>query len=464
MKLKGINWKNIFCLLFILVISGCGGNGSVSTEPPPPPTSEESPFIYGIKLEPEALRKNIVESYFQTANDFGAPYIKIVVGQDAPPVDYDSLSRLAQKYDVSIIPMFLSSDAPEVQTNAEKFAEFVYEFVKKYKTGMNIKYTEFQNEPAAENDGSGSKINMPLSWRGTAEELVAGNNLAYERIKATYPEIMVGSAGFLSDPNAHIKQYTEKFYQRYFKAKPKFDFFSLHNYPKNYSYVQGTEAGDLASQYHIFETYRKMLNGYGYADKPIFITEGFVDTPFEENGKRSWDWADENEAAVLWVEGYMQALSSSSSNNVMGKIITGIRTKGAMGLIDSSSNTKRNQYYLVKYLLSLLKEYPVYSKHIAGSVNSEHYWVEEFENKQGGKMWVAFNPLLYETKDDLHVPVITRKWMKSSQEWTLNVQSGSSVKISMVINDNVQEETKAVSGGKITITLSDTPVFVEEIK
>mgnify|MGYP001563235116 CR=1 FL=1 len=327
---------------------------------------------------------------------------------------------------------------------------------------MNIRYTEFQNEPNAENDGNGSAIPLPMSWRGTAEQLVNGNNLAYEKIKAKYPDVMVGSAGFIGGSKTYLQQYAEPFYEKYFKAKPKFDFFALHDYPKNRNYTQGTQLGDLSSQYHTFGTYRELLNKYGYGDKPIFATEGFEDRPYEENGMKTRNWG-ENEVVTSWLESYAQTLSSAKKYNVIGKLITGIRTKGNnMGLINSSDNQDRNQYYFVKYLIDFLEEYPIYSQHISGNINSSDYWVEEFKNKKGDRMWVVFNPLLFETTDDARMPVITSKTLKFSQQATINIETVSNVKISKMNNDQVQTETSSVKNGKITITLGDKPVFVEE--
>jgi hypothetical protein len=468
--------KTIVSILFLTVMSVCAHSQTGTNTP--------TKFICGIKISGDDFPyKNLMETYFQTASDLGMGYLKIIAGWDiiepfdnqwrwkvdlggGKGVDYDSIAQLSQKYGISVIPTFEAGMQPlGLQKDSARWARFVYTFINRYKNSMNIQYTEFRNEPNNNNDGSGSTSTLQGDWQGTAEELVTVDNAAYEKVKASYPDIMIGSAGFITGSRIQIQLYTQKFYERYFNAKPKFDFFALHDYPKNYSYVQGTRPGDLVSQYHIFESYRKLLDSCGYADKPILVTEGFEDKPFQDTltSLRSWNWANTNEAAVSWMESYMQALSNSKINNVTGKIITGIRTKGSIGLINNVNNEKRNQYYLVRYLSAFLKKYPVYSGRIAGKINSEDYWIEEFRDTTGSKMWAAFNPLLYTTIDDTLMPAIISKTMKYPQQMVLNVGNANSVRISKVINNAVETDTFNITNNTLVLVLDSLPVFIESL-
>ena len=462
--------------IFIFAVTICVQSQTLTNTP--------TKFIYGIKIEGDDFPyKNLMETYFQTARDLSMDYLKIIAAWDlvepldnqwrwnidlgdGKGVDYDSIAKLSQKYGISVIPNFGAGRQPlGLQKDSARWARFVYTFIDRYKNSMNIQYTEFQNEPNNNNDGSGSTSTLIGDWLGTAEELVATNNAAYVKIKASYPDIMIGSAGFITGSRIQIERYTRKFYKRYFNAKPKFDFFALHDYPKNYNYVQGSQSGDLVSQYHIFENYRKLLDSCGYADKPILVTEGFEDKPFQDTltSLRSWNWANTNEAVVSWMESYMQAVSNSKINNVTGKIITGIRTDGSMGLINNVTNEKRNQYYFVKYLLALLNKYPVYSGHIGGKINSEDYWIEEFRDATGSKMWAAFNPLLYATIDDTLMPAITSKTIKSPQQVVVSIAGAHGVKISKVINGTIKTDTVSVNNNTLTLTLDSLPVFIEPL-
>lgn len=432
------------------------------------------PFIYGLKISgPDTEKVEKLEGYFEVARDIGFTHLKIFVTMDFVhpddtswfwqkkisgdrKIDYDNLAGLSMKYGISIIPMFISPIDIERQKNAKAYSDFVYQFIRRYKESMHIGYIELQNEPNQENDGSGTWSRAP--WRATALDLVRVDNATYDRIKSVYPDIVIGSAGFINGSRQHVERYTKAFYKAYFEARPKFDVFMFHDYPKNTSYLQGTRPGDLASEYYFFETYRSILIEYGYGDKPILISEGFVDTPFLLNGKKNWNWLDEDEASVLWVESYIHTLSNSQKFNIGAKIITGVRTQGTAGLIDDRTGTKRKQYYAVKRLVALLKEYPIYSRSLSGKVNSSNPWIEEFKNKKGHRAWIALNPLLYDTTDEMHMPAVTSKKIVAPQAVTLEIGKAKSVKVETISGT----EIKKASNGKITFEIGRQPVFLTE--
>lgn len=452
-----------------------------------------SGFSFGIMIAPsDAFAIDATETYFEICKNLGARYLKIGIlwdlvepddgrfiwisdmkkdrararrPRDFGPArggrnfDYDYIAALSQKYNISVIPTFLRSRMPERETNSGKYAAFVYAFVKRYKKSMNIDYIEFQNEPNSGNDGSGNGRH----WKGTAESLVRVNNAAYDKIKSAYPDIRIGTAGFISGSKTMINKYTAKFYEEYFKSKPKFDVFMLHEYPKNMNYTQGTKEGDLASQFHIFKTYRKMLNSYGYADKPILVSEGYEDKPFRKYTKLSMDWMDEEEASVLFVESYVFTMMNSEKQNIIGKVISGVRTgiNQNIGLVDAVSGRKRAQYYVIKEMISLLKRYPIYSKHIAGEINSDAFWIEEFMNKNGKKLWIAFNPIIYNTDDEL-LPTIVNKTMKYPQRVRLNVGKASEVQILRISSGSVNIENQRAVKGEIIFNLEKSPLFITE--
>ncbi|MDL1967025.1 MAG: cellulase family glycosylhydrolase [Deltaproteobacteria bacterium] len=451
-------------------------------------TKNDSDFIYGLQVAAlDELDLEKIEEYFQICNDLNMSCIKIGILWDKivpidgkPPVwkgyferpgpikgnpnvnnfDYDHLAELSQKYNISIFPAFLRSLKPEREISPQKYTEFVYAFVKQYKEKMNIQYVEFHNEPAEANDGTG----RGRKWSGTSEQLVQANNAAYEKIKSEYPDIQVGSAGFCTGSGLEAEKYSTPFFKKYFKAHPKFDFFALHDYPKDLSRTQGTKMGNFISAYHIFDTYRQILNNYGYADKPIFITEGHDGQPMKRNQKETWDWTDEDEASVLILESYVHALSNLKKNNIMGKILSGIKTNSGStaGLIDKRKSIIRRHYYFAKYLIQLLKRYPIYSGHRAGIVNSENYWIEEFRNKNGEKMWIAFAPLNYETiiTENLQ-PAVLKKKMKYPQKLVLNVGDVSEIIISKVSSNKIITKNKKIKNGKVEFNLGKKPVFIQ---
>jgi hypothetical protein len=452
-------------------------------------------FAYGIKMSAgELLIPEKIETYFKICAELNVSYLKIGIlwdllipaGQEKPVwkgyfkshlkrlryqenqphinnFDFDYIAQLSQKYNISIFPAFMGqSQDREREINPEKFAEFVYLFISRYKNKMNIQYIEFHNEPS-----EGNNLNRTGNmFKGTAEQLVAVNNATYKKIKSEYPDILVGSSGFCTGSSLEAEKYTIPFLKRYFSAHPEFDFFALHDYPKELSRTQGVQIGDFISTYHTFDTYRRFLSDFGYSDKPIFITEGFDDKPMRMNGRIAWNWADEEEASILMLESFIHALSNAEKNNVIGKILTGIKTNrnNSMGLIDRSNGKIRGQYYYLKYLLQQLRCYPIYSGRIAGEINSEKYWIEEFKNKIGKRMWVAFVPLNYETtlsKRNLQ-PAVLKKKIEYPQKIRINFKGLKEVIVSKVSYGEIVSTKQKVNNGNIELTIGKNPVFLEE--
>ncbi len=459
-------------VLIAITTAGCSGNESAQIDN----TSDaKSTFIYGLKLEADAMQSaSQTELHFLMAQDLGLGFVKVVVPMDMivnPTTGgwnwalTDQIAAFAQKYGISLIPMFLSSDDPVKQRDAAAFAQFAFNYVVRYRDSEKIEYVEFQNEPNQFNDGTGWKGPTPVppgSWQGTAAQLVAVDNAAYDLLKAAFPGLIVGSPGFISESNQALATYTVPFLNRYFAAQPKFDVFMYHYYPKNSSYAQEdpTIASLLASGWRVFEGYRSLLEQMGYGAKPIFVSEGHVDTPALVNGTKVWNWVSEDMASTLWVERFLRVLASSNASNVAGHVFSGAWGSGSETLVDSATGYKRKQYFVVKLLLDALRRFPIYSRKIAGAANDGGYWIEEFNDAQGKRMWVCLNPILYQTTDELQMPAEmpdTLTWTYP-QSATLDVSPAAAVKISTT--SGTQFVTAA--GGSVTLTIGVEPTIVEE--
>lgn len=483
--------RMLMVMLIVFVIAIVGLSGIISDAS----NGRDEKFISGLRIDPPHERdfKNI-DKYFALARDLGMGYIKMGIiwdyvepeddvwtwkgnatlsgpeargrkvgrargrraqesqgerpGADSS-FDYDYIATLSQKYNISVIPMFLRSRKGTRERDPVEYAEYIYTFIKRYHQSMNFRVIEFQNEPNADNDGSGGGRN----WEGTAADLAKVGSAVYEKVKSEYPRIMIGTSGFITGSKKMIETNTNKFYAAYFLASPKFDVFLFHDYPKNMSYTQGTSAGNLASQYHNFDTYRNLLNHHGYHDKPILVTEG-------NEEKRGFS---DGEVATQYVASFIMAKVNAEKNRVMGKFISnGIMSSNANALINEKTGQRTNQFEVVRQIITFLSEYPLHSRHIAGEINSEHYWVEEFKNRDGKKSWVAFCPLLYETKDGLRPKdlEIVKKVHKYPQTVTLNVGSSKSVKITNILDG--QTQIINAKNGKVAFSLNEIPVLVEE--
>ena len=216
-------------------------------------------------------------------------------------------------------------------------------------------------------------------------------------------DILIGTPGFLAatpDYDKTIKN-MNTFYKRYFSAKPKFDTFNLHHYPKGGSYMtsiqNSTYKYNFSSEYDIFQTYRNLLNDYGYNDIPIFVTEGGCGMPDKSTGRKDkWNWSDDDDVAILLMERLVLTFMNKKNKNIIGSMISELAGKKNRAIFDYNERTGEStiykKFYFYKKLIEFIRKYPYHSKHIAGEANSEHYWVEEFKDKDGHKMWMAFFP------------------------------------------------------------------------
>lgn len=454
-----------------------------------PISAEESSlsFITGFKLDNFENVREISRIHFELAKELKLDYILVPVtlpreadGRKtdwSAGADYYYLFELSRQYGVKILPAFYKLGGNDRDYN--KFANFVISFLEEFYKGGNIDYIEFQNEPAKGYDGK-----VSARFKGTPADLAKSHLAAYNKVKEKYPLIKVGTAGFMAvavtpDENQMMNDY----YKEYFSTKPNFDFFSLHQYPKTSGYLQTTKDTSASpynflSEAEIFNVYRRLLNNYGYGDKPIFVSEGNVDMPYRNSdGTLIFHWLRDNEASMLLIERFVLGLSNRERNNIMGLMTSGSQnpTTGFFALQSVRKNknekthdqttsgyTQTNHFEFYNQLLEFLRKYPYYSRRITGEINSTNYWVEEFKDKDGKRMWLAFCPLLFkavgETSGGRVRAVATEKLMVCPQQVILSVDEAQSVKISSLFGTR----TIRVINGSISFGIEEEPVFIEE--
>lgn len=465
----------------------CKAPTRTTTQSPTQPTTPTiipsiSNFISGFKIQNLKNTKELSEVTFKLAQELGLDYILVPVGYPKEEVtdmqkidwstglDYYYIFELANKYDISVLPAFYKLGGKE-DTNYEKYASFVILFLDEFYEKKKIDYIEFQNEPVAEYNGKTSR-----HFGGTPTDLAKSNTAAYNKVKEKYPPIKIGTAGFLATHDGGISNSSNEnkimnnYYKEYFSAKPKFDFLTLHQYPKTSSYLQEVENSatkyNFTSEYKIFETYRNFLNDYGYSDKPILVTEGVVHMPFKESsGRPNWNWLNDEEISILLMERFILTLDNSKNKNIIGSMVSDIEGSDKTALFDYNETTgdyaKTSKFYFYKKLLEFIREYPIHSKHIAGEVDSEHYWIEEFKNSEGGKMWMAFCPFLFWTEaesPEKPATIAAKKSIICPQQVTFDVGNITSVKISTISGSSIVN----VVDGKVNFNLEKKPVFIEE--
>ena len=439
-------------------------------------TNKFTDFITGFKLDNTRSVRGISRIHFELAKELKLDYILVPIkfpgGSDVNKIDWSAgldyyyIAELSKQYGVKILPAFYKLGGKD-DKNYTKYADFVISFLDKFYKNGNIKYIEFQNEPVNEYDGTVSR-----HFKGTAADLAKTNTAAYDAVKKKYPDIQVGTSGFMavavsSDEN----EITNNYYKEYFLAKPKFDMLSLHHYPKTSSYLQ-TKSGSYSrynfmSEYEIFDTYRQLLNDYGYSDKPIFVSEGAVGMPFRNsNGSvTSMDqWLGNEGAKILLLERTVLFLENGKKNNVIGAMTSNSQTP-VTGLFSYNTNSgtfsKTELFEFYKTLLNFLEKYPAYLGHVSGEIDSENYWVLKFEDAGGKKMWIAFCPFLFWAEaesPDKPAAIAVKKSITCPQEVTLDIGNIKSVRISTVSENS----TVNVVDGKVSFKLEKNPVFVEE--
>lgn len=434
----------------------------------------DTQFITGLKLDNPNNIKELSKIYFQIAKESNLDYILVPVkfarGSEANETDWSQgvnyyyIFELSKQYGISVLPAFFKLGHQD-DKNAEKYAGLIISFLDEFYKDGNIKFVEFQNEPVKKYDEDSS-----ARFKGTAADLARSHTAAYNKIKAKYPNITVGTAGFMAmavseEENILMNGY----YKEYFSAKPKFDMLNLHHYPKRGGYIQ-TDKNSLSnynflSEYEILDTYGKLLDDYGYGGKSIFVSEGNVGMPFKnQDGSAEKDWINNADAKSLLLQRFALFLENGGKNNVIAAMTSSNDAKFT-GLIEydqKTQNFSKNELFdFYKYFLELMKKYPYYIGHNAGKTDDAGYWVLEFRNEENKKMWIAFNPFLFwaeASSFEKQQAIAVRKSVSRPQIAYIDVGSANSVKI-MAKNS---EKIVSPENGRIFIEIKNDPVFVEE--
>jgi uncharacterized protein YegL len=427
----------------------------------------DSNFISGIKLSNLENIDEINEITFSLASDLGVDYVHVPVtkpmGKDideitwAENLNYEQIFSLAEEYNIEISPAFYKLGGKE-DSNAEKYAEFVISFLDEFYDGKNISFVEFQNEPVKEYDPIAG---ISHRFRGTPAELAATHEAAHNKIKAEYPEIKTGAAGFIATAvNSEENRLMNMYYEQYLKAAPPLDVFNLHHYPRQGAYLQtqtGGEEYNFLSEFEIYDFYRDLLADNGYFDTPLLITEGAVDIPALMG--ESWT---AGEAQNFLAQKY----SLAYEKGVTGSFVSGIKGNLETNLFSYNNGdyevTRRFQFY--KELLDFTDDYPIYNQRLHGEADSSDYWLEEFQNSNGQKAWLGFCPVSFETSTSQDGKAIVKsKTSDCPQQVTLNIPYDVTI-TKIDPTGSVSVKTVSSESGRISFKIDERPVFIEKEK
>jgi hypothetical protein len=322
---------------------------------------------------------------------------------------------------------------------------------------------------------------LDLNWKDKPEDYAKFLKESFIAIKQVNPKAKVAIAG-VADPAGFTGETT--IYGKIFKELDKiknssgdryFDIFDFHWYPfaTNYLVVESFITGSSKNIFYLKEyinNIKRTLAQYDYVDIPIYITEfGQYSEPPGLWGPPEYaqklTFHSEKKQALDLSKGYLYSRANGVQKifwvtltewHNFGGQINGVFDN--VGLINNPKNSdglshKKLAYYTYKKMTEILKGSDW--DNIGTIQESDGVYVYKF--KKGSKnIWVAWN-------DNFASKTITISGISSNQvkitEAVPKYETGKEV---TDYNTAFETETKVVNGGKITITLKDKPVFVEE--
>ncbi|MBA4379514.1 MAG: hypothetical protein C0393_02310 [Anaerolinea sp.] len=397
-------------------------------------------------------------------------------------IDVEHVIELAKQYNISIIP-YLEPHMPwgeraqdadcegipsrwgQYQApDPDEYAEYGFEIVNKLKlNGVDVKYVEIDNENSNQNDGYQT---WSCFLNVTAKDIKEYQNALYDKIKATYPEIMVSSTTFgfpgLScipkdapgqGPDCEIdKERKNGFVKAYFEEepKPKFDFLAVHEvfggsgspYTTWEKSANATYEYNFGSYNNAYDMWREILDKYGYTNTPIFNLEsGAV-------------WEGKQDVELL--QRIIFARAEAEENNIIGFVVSQLTVskkfgevgggKASVGITNLTEGYQLKEgYYGFYVMMSVLANYPNYEGKIMGELNSREPWVEKFSNSNGGILYVCFVPYSFGSI--------------SPETITLNI--GVNKEVTITKSDTTISTMQSDSSGNISLEISEHPVFIE---
>ncbi|MBI5238709.1 MAG: hypothetical protein HY887_09880 [Deltaproteobacteria bacterium] len=422
MKFKGLEWKGIFCLLLISSIIGCGG----STEDNVVVTSEgSSPF--GIHMPYVIDNTTLFDNNFITNSlvDINAEWIRIFEGD----LGGTGTEALSQK--INVLSLVIREKG------------LTTEIVEQYKD--KIKYWEAGNEP-----------DLPAPDGIAPADYVPFLRDVYEKVKSVCGDCMVVLGGLKDGTQASENSKGPVFLKSILElgAARYFDIFNFHAGGKADAYL------DLSNTIAV---YRGILAQY-QTEKSIWITEMSTYDGDPLGADISYPSQTEIQQASGLVKRYVYSLKLGVKKIFWNLIVERNNFGGItnsyfdyVGLVNNPANDglsyNKLAYYTYKKMVEVLEGSNWDT--IQGIQETNGVYIYKFD-KAGKPIWVVWN-------DNLAVKEITISVGSDKVKITEAVPKyGSGIEI-VDYNTGFEIKTESVTGGKITMTLGDKPVFVEAI-
>lgn len=360
----------------------------------------------------------------------------------------------------------------KLRISEQEYVNFVKNLVERYDgdgkddmPGLKnpIKYWQIDNEPPFWQLGQVDRLSSvdPVKWiRDTKDDYAHILELASTAIKSSCSDCKLVVGGMIDIPVAFdfFEPILKKLNGKYI------DVFDFHLF--------GGSKDDYRKSKPIYETVRKTLDNNGYKNTEIWILETGTPSgsPVDEITGQPFPGpaiSEKDQASNLikrliypltfgvkktfWAWAMVEGMSPIDNNDVFDN--TGLIYDG-VGENDLGYGVKKLSYYAYKKMVEIL-EGSDWNK-IQTIQESDGIYIYKF-TKQGKPIWVAWND--NSASKTIMIPGITSNQAKITESIP-KYESGKEVTdYSTAFNT----ETKSANGGKITITLGDTPVFVEEM-
>ncbi|MBI5815477.1 MAG: hypothetical protein HZB29_07685 [Nitrospinae bacterium] len=390
-------------------------------------------------------------------------------------INLDELASIYRLNNWSMVPMLSADDSIGQITGDDiaRFADFADWFVSRYKDTARIKYVEMVNDPTR-------------YWKGSTAQLLKLANMSYDRLKAKYPDIMVGSPGFEysfdspDDPEtAKMTQMVEYFLDR--KNGAKFDFWAFHGYP---ALLRGKSVIEIypPTKVPVYNKYagvsgimeiRKRMDENGWFDRLIIDTEHIGVRPGREKYSVEDSMVDASYMAQQLI--LKRTVRHNGSPALNGIITMKIYKKGDTHELWWNSLDEKGEVTPavggVGLLINRIREF-VPSEHISGEYGADNIaWIEKFVSRQGGReLYVFFKPFKSAEADGPPVSAEQDKGRKGKMKTSIFRMDGGktsyllnlpgiprSIKLTRLNGD----ELKLQPGLAITLTAENEPQLLE---
>lgn len=463
--------------LLFLVLSSCGGGGGSSqgTDGGTGLSTIESPFSF----HPASVSKpGYNNNGFNHASDIGVKWARegiyafwFLIQPDLSKQEYDFSMHDEQWKNVPKGMNILANIAPQgtinegyalpgsyIPVDTAKYIAFVKATVERYDgDGINdmpglqnpIKYWQVGNEPSVVR----------------AKDFAELQRITYTAIKEACPDCVVligGVAGmppadkYISDFNIHYKPILDALGGKYV------DVMDFHWY--------GNATGDYKGAKEVYNYIRSVLNADGFPNIPIWITE--MGSYSGDPSGNEWPLQTERQQALDYLKRFVYPLSFGVKKVFPAfGLMEGFKYDGGYfdftGLIydgwgqgDLGLGVKKLSYYTYKKMTEVLEGSDW--NNIQTIQESGDVYIYRFI-KNNKPIYVAwwdyFNDATYTQGKTKQVSLTGLQG--NSALITEAVPKFASGKDVTDYNTAFKTETKSVAGGQVTVTLGDSPVFVE---